>query len=87
MRVPSVSKVNTRQQQNPHTSQNTVNAVTGKPSAGNSFGECLKSYYQQRDSQKKSRLPEYKKEETTAQDNNTELEPAESESKHIDIRR
>ena len=87
MRVPSVSKVNTRQQQNPHNSQNTVAAITGKTASANSFEDCLKSYYQQRDTQKKPRPPEYKTEDLAIESPSPENISPESDAKHIDIKR
>ena len=87
MRVPSVSRVNTRQQQSPNTPQNAVNAVTGKSSASGSFEECLRSFYQQKDPQKKARPPDYKPEEAYITDPAIETPLPESDSNYIDIKR
>lgn len=87
MRVPTVSKINTRQQQNPHNSQNTVNAITGKSAAAKSFEDCLKSFYQQRDSQKKARSTEYKTEDVSIELSANDSTLPEPDIKHIDIKR
>ena len=87
MRVPTVSKVNIRKQQNPQTSQNTISAVTGKTSVGNSFEECIKSFYQQKDPQKKARSSEYKTEDALATDSGLVNMLPESDSSYIDIKR
>ena len=87
MRVPTVSKINTRQQQNPHNSQNAVNAIPGKSATANSFEDCLKSFYQQRDSQKKARQPEHKAEDVTMELSASGITLPESDMKHIDVKR
>ena len=89
MRVPTVSKVNTRQQQNQPASQNTINAVVGKSPVGNSFQDCFKSFYQQKDAQKKARPHEYKAEDAAIIGPAFEslLPESDSDSNYIDIKR
>ena len=94
MRVPTVSKVNTRQQQNPRASQDGVAAVagvSGKSAVGNSFQDCLKSHYHQRDAQKKARnhTPEYiidDIDDALPEGPPPGTVPAVPEPKHIDVR-
>ena len=86
MRVPTVSKVNIRKQQNPQASQNAIIAVSGKTAVGNSFEDCIKSFYQQKDPQKKAHHPEYKSESALIADSGLENMLPESDSSYIDIK-
>lgn len=87
MRVHSVTRTNTQQKQKPAGVQNAGAADAVKTAQGSSFGEYLKSYYQQKPPQRKPRLSEAPPEEEQISGILSESALCAQRSNQIDITR